>query len=114
MPWPKIGITHYHAQLGFSDKGSAIKELVTSLTILDTLGDGVCYTAIHTQSMFKVAWRGLVPETSPRPQEAISSNASRTRLLSQNYIKFETFIVVVWCFLPCLYRLEEKTVFQLC
>ena len=25
MPWPKTGVTHYHAQLGLSDKGRAIK-----------------------------------------------------------------------------------------
>ena len=25
LPWPKIGATHYHAQLGFVDKGRTIK-----------------------------------------------------------------------------------------
>ena len=28
MPWPKIGDTHYHAQLVLQNKGRAIKELV--------------------------------------------------------------------------------------
>ncbi len=28
MPWPQTGATQYHAQLGLSDKGHAIKELV--------------------------------------------------------------------------------------
>ncbi len=28
MPWPQIGATHYHAQLGLSCKGHAIKVLV--------------------------------------------------------------------------------------
>ncbi len=28
MPWPQSGATQYHAQLGLSDKGRAIKELV--------------------------------------------------------------------------------------
>ena len=28
MPWPQIGATHYHAQLGSSDKDRAIKGLV--------------------------------------------------------------------------------------
>ena len=28
MPWPKTDATHYHAHLGLSDKGLAIKELV--------------------------------------------------------------------------------------
>ncbi len=28
MSWPQTGATHYHAQLGLSDKGRAIKELV--------------------------------------------------------------------------------------
>ena len=27
MPWPKTGITHYQAQLGFLDKRRAIKQL---------------------------------------------------------------------------------------
>ena len=30
MPWPKTGATQYHAQLGLSDKGHAIKGLVVS------------------------------------------------------------------------------------
>ncbi len=32
MPWPKIGATHYHAQLGLPDKGRAIKVLSRSCT----------------------------------------------------------------------------------
>ena len=28
MPWPQTGTTHYHAQLGFLDKGRTIKGLV--------------------------------------------------------------------------------------
>ena len=28
MPWPKTGATHYHTQLGLSDKGRVIKKLV--------------------------------------------------------------------------------------
>ena len=28
MPWPQIGATQYHAQLGFPDKGRAIKGFV--------------------------------------------------------------------------------------
>ena len=28
MPWPQTDATHYHAHLGLSDKGLAIKELV--------------------------------------------------------------------------------------
>ena len=28
MPWPEIGTTQYHAQLGLPDKGRAIKGLV--------------------------------------------------------------------------------------
>ena len=28
MPWPQIGATHYHVQLGLPDKGLAIKVLV--------------------------------------------------------------------------------------
>ena len=28
MPWPQIGATQYHAQLGLPDKGRAIKGLV--------------------------------------------------------------------------------------
>ena len=28
MPWPKTGTTQYHAQLGYPDKGRAIKGLV--------------------------------------------------------------------------------------
>ncbi len=28
MPWPQIGATQYHSQLGLSDKGRAIKGLV--------------------------------------------------------------------------------------
>ena len=31
MPWPQTGATHYHAQLGFPDKGRAIKGLVGCL-----------------------------------------------------------------------------------
>ena len=30
MPWPKKGVTHYFAQLGFLDKGGAINVLVIS------------------------------------------------------------------------------------
>ena len=36
MPWPKTGATLYHAQLGFSDKGRAIKDCLMGV---DTLGD---------------------------------------------------------------------------
>ena len=28
MPWPKTGATQYHAQLGLTDQGRAIKGLV--------------------------------------------------------------------------------------
>ena len=28
MPWPQTGATHYHAQLGLSDKGGAIQGMV--------------------------------------------------------------------------------------
>ena len=28
MPWPQTGITHYHAQIGLSNKGRAMKGLV--------------------------------------------------------------------------------------
>ncbi len=28
MPWPRTGATQYHAQLGLTDKGRAIKVLV--------------------------------------------------------------------------------------
>ncbi len=28
MPWPQTGATQYHAQLGLSDKGRQIKELI--------------------------------------------------------------------------------------
>ncbi len=28
VPWPQIGATQYHAQLGLPDKGRTIKELV--------------------------------------------------------------------------------------
>ena len=28
MPWPQIGASQYHAQLGLSDKGRAVKGLI--------------------------------------------------------------------------------------
>ncbi len=33
MPWPETGATHYHGQLGFTDKGRTIKELFFCLII---------------------------------------------------------------------------------
>ena len=57
MPWPKTGAIYYHAQLVFLDigKGRLIKVMVV---LLNTLGNWARYNAIHTQSMFKVAWKG--------------------------------------------------------
>ena len=54
MPWPQTGATHYHAQLGPPDKGSAIKWLVVcwSMARINDLCDG---------SMDKLKVRGLVP-----------------------------------------------------
>ena len=37
MPWPKTGGTHHHAQLGFPDKGRAIKELVVCRVLLELI-----------------------------------------------------------------------------
>ena len=37
MPWHKTGATYYYAQLGLPDKGSAIKELVDCLGLLNLL-----------------------------------------------------------------------------
>ena len=37
MPWPKTGATHYHTQLGLSDKGRAIKELVVYWMLLNIM-----------------------------------------------------------------------------
>ncbi len=49
MPWSQTGATQYHAQLGLSDKGRAIKGLVACnnwdlepLDLLNGLGQG-CY-----------------------------------------------------------------------
>ena len=33
MPWPKVGTTYFHAYLGLSDKGRAIKKLVVCRAI---------------------------------------------------------------------------------
>ena len=42
MPWPKTDVTHYHAQLGPSDKGRTIKGLVVcwSMARINDLWDG--------------------------------------------------------------------------
>ena len=37
MSWPKTGATHYHAQLGLSDKGHAIKELIVWWVLLNLI-----------------------------------------------------------------------------
>ena len=49
MPWPQSGATQYHAQLGLTDKGREIKELVVCnnwdlepLNLLNSLALG-CY-----------------------------------------------------------------------
>ncbi len=53
MPWPKTGATQYHAQLGLSDKGRAVKGLV------------VCYLLLlydlWVGYLDKLKVRGLVP-----------------------------------------------------
>ena len=43
-----IGATHYHAQLGFSDKGRAIKGVGCLLYIVDRIydGDGSCASCV--------------------------------------------------------------------
>ena len=37
MSWPQTGATYYHVQLGISDKGRAIKELVVCWMLLNLL-----------------------------------------------------------------------------
>ena len=55
MSWPKTGATHYHAQLGLSDKGHAIKELVVWWVLLNLL-----------PCVFGQKWRDLAPLSYPR------------------------------------------------
>ena len=33
MPWPEIGATHYHVQLGLSNKGRTIKVLIVCYVV---------------------------------------------------------------------------------
>ena len=33
MPWPQIGATYYHVQLGLPDKGSTIKGLIVCYVV---------------------------------------------------------------------------------
>ncbi len=48
MSWPQIGATYYHAQLGLSDKGRAIKGIGCLLCIVVWIydGDGPCASCI--------------------------------------------------------------------
>ena len=52
MPWPKIGATQYHAQLGLPEKGRGIKGWLSAMKYCYDLCDG-------TLGKHKVS--GLVP-----------------------------------------------------
>ena len=71
MLWPKTGATYYHAKLGLSDKRSCNQRVgcLLIVTLHNTLSDCACNTAIRAQSMFKLAWRLLIPEEAiPSPE----------------------------------------------
>ena len=51
MPWPKISVIRYHAQLGLPNNGRAIQELVVCWVL-----PYLIFIVIHTHNMFKLAW----------------------------------------------------------
>ena len=61
MPWNIKGATQFHEQLGLTDNGRAIKELVVNALNLK----------YKTLIMFQGAWSGLEPEATPIPPEVI-------------------------------------------
>ncbi len=57
MPWPQTGATHYHTQIGPSDKGRAIKGLVVCYAIW--LGTMICWMSLWTSARC-VVWSPIV------------------------------------------------------
>ncbi len=91
MPWPQIGVTHYHAQLELPDKGRAIKRFF------------VCYVVCLGYIIYRIKVRGSGPLMWSGWLSSLSTaRLHRYRCISQ-VEKFSIylgygFIFFRWCF----------------